>query len=90
MGNADKDQPMTSGNNNFALSVVQGMLFGRATMGARCLVFTEDKICLSYVASLHGITLPATATVIEYQRVTSPSLQGFILLRYILNQDPAF
>ncbi len=69
MGNADEDQPMTSGNNNFALSVVQGMLFGRATTGARCLVFTEDKTCLSYVASLHGITLPATATVIEYQRV---------------------
>ncbi len=63
------DQPMTSGNNNFALSVIQGMLFGRATTGARCLVFTEDKTSLSYLASLHGITLSSTATVMEYQRV---------------------
>ncbi len=42
------DQPMTSGNNNFALSVIQGMLFGHATMGARCLVFTDTAWRIQY------------------------------------------
>ncbi|PBK65645.1 hypothetical protein ARMSODRAFT_430889 [Armillaria solidipes] len=65
---AGSELPSSSGRGTgFAVSVIHGMLFGRALTGSRSLVFTSDRGSLLYSAGLHGLSLSQDCTVVECQ-----------------------